>query len=311
VTSSRLPELAESADWTAGRRRPRQCTVRRVRPCSVYRGASGRTRRGQLFVRSRRVRAGVAVAMSVIALTSCGSSTPVHTATAVSPTPVGAHPSAASGPCASVTTTTDIGQVPAACAALWAPYGVTKVPPVNLTDSTPVTPVVTNLTDGIVSDSQLASWTLASNRDSVWYRWAEANVQPALLSRLGVVRLDPAAELEALASGESVAQPDCDLFPQRVRVFPITPADHQFFIGEGETLSSASAYAFVGTYAGGCVVTAKTASGQTIDLASFPSAGVTFFAGHVVNDPVLGAILYYDGAGNCDDRGAPTLWCRA
>ena len=261
-----------------------------------------------MFVRSRRVRAGVAVAMSVIALTSCGSSTPVHTATAVPRTPVAAHPSAASDPCASVTTTTDIGQVPAACAALWAPYGLTKVPPVNLTDSTPAPPVVTNATNGVVSDSQLASWIIASTRASIWYRWAEANDQSPLMPRLGVVGLVSVAELQAMAASEPITQPDCALFPTRVRVFPITPADQRFFVGQGETVSSM--YAFAGTYPGACTVTARTVSGQTLTLASFPSASVTFFAAHAVADPLLGTILYFDGAGNCTQMGAPAAWCR-
>jgi hypothetical protein len=208
-----------------------------------------------------------------------------------------------------VTTTTAIGQVPAACAAAWAPYGVTKVPPANLTDSTAVTPQVLNVTEGALSDAELGGWILASNRDSLWYRWAEANDQSALLARLGVVSLDSPTELRAMAAGESIAQPDCALFPTKVKVFPISAADRRFFAGLGETVSSA--YSFVGNYPGPCVVTATTTSGKTVTLASYPSASVTFFAGHIVDDSLLGTLLYYDGAGNCTDRGAPTAWCQS
>ena len=74
-------------------------------------------------------------------------------------------------------TTTAIDQVPAACAALWAPYGVTKVPPANLTDSTPPPPTVVNATNGAVSDATLRAWALASNRDCALVQWAETNDQ--------------------------------------------------------------------------------------------------------------------------------------
>jgi hypothetical protein len=262
---------------------------------------------GHAMVLTGGIRVGtVAVAVMVA---SCAPATPSSTA---SPTPhatAAPRPSAATGPCASVMTTTPIGQVPAACAALWAPYGVTKVPPANLTDATPTTPQIVNATRGAVSDSQLSQWVVASNRDSLWYRWAEANDQSALLSHLGVVSLDPPAELKAMAANEPITQPDCALFPLKVEVFPITASDQRFFVGEGETVTSS--YAFVGTYPGPCAVTATTISGKTVTLASYPSQSVTFFAGQVVNDALLGGLLFYDGAGNCMNRGAPTEWCQS
>jgi hypothetical protein len=202
-----------------------------------------------------------------------------------------------------------IEQAPAACAAVWAPYGVTKVPPANLTDSTPASPQVVNATKGSLSDADLARWILASSRDSLWYRWAEANDQASLMPRLGQVALDPPAELQAMAAKEPISQPDCALFPTRVVVFPITGADLRFFAAHGQTVSDK--YVFVGSYPGPCVVTAKTATGQTITLASYPTAGITFFASHFVDDPLLGPLLFYDGSGSCSESGAPTVWCQS
>ncbi len=128
------------------------------------------------------------------------------------PTPL-PRPSAAGGPCASVQTTRAIDRVPAACAALWAPYGVTKVPPANLTDSTPALPQVVNATNGAVSDPQLGSWIRGSNRASVSYRWAKANKQPALLPRLRSLALYPFVQPHALASNATMEQPDCAIYP--------------------------------------------------------------------------------------------------
>jgi hypothetical protein len=260
---------------------------------------------GHAMVLAGGIRVG-AVAVAVL-VASCGTAAPSSTA---SPTPrvtPAPRPSAATGACASVMTTTPIAQVPGACAALWAPYGVTKVPPANLTDATPPAPQLVNATHGAVSDAELAQWIFASNRDSLWYRWAEAYDQAKLLPRLGSMSLYPTAELQALAANEAVMQPDCALFPTKVSLFPITKTDQQFFISQGESVSDP--FGFVSAYPGACTVTATTSSGRTVTVESFPTAGTTFFASHMVDDAVLGPLLFADGAGNCNDRGAPTEWC--
>ncbi len=268
-----------------------------------------RTMEGQGIVRMFQFRGGVAATLAIFAVVSCGNPAPTATPTVrVTPTAI-ARPSAAAGPCASVTTTTDIARVPPACAALWAPYGVTKVPPANLTDSTPPAPPVVNATKGGVSDAEMKQWIAASNRDSVWYRWAEANDQASLMPRLGEVSLDPPAELQAMAANEPITQPDCALFPAKLSVFAISPSDRRFFSSQPHTTSDQ--YVFVGTYPGPCTVTALNTSGQTITIASYPSTGTTFFASHLAQDPLLGPLLFYDGAGNCNQSGAPSTWCRS
>jgi hypothetical protein len=129
------------------------------------------------------------------------------------------------------------------------------------------------------------------------------------MPRLGQVSLDPPAELQAMAANEPISQPDCALFPVKVAVFSIAGHDRSFFAAQPST--SADSYVFVGTYPGPCSVTAMTVAGQTITLASYPSTGVTFFASHLVQDPLLGPLLFYDGAGNCTQTAAPPSWCRS
>jgi hypothetical protein len=264
---------------------------------------------GHGIVRRGNVRAGVVVTSMVVAVSSCGTPAPTHTAPPTPSPTAASRPSAAAGPCASVTATMAIAEVPAACAAVWAPYGVTKVPPANLTDSVPPPPDVVNGTHGALSDAELKQWVLASNRDSLWYRWAEANDQSALLPRLGAMSLYPTAELQALAANESITQPDCALFPTKLKAFAISAADRQYFISRGQSVSDA--YVFVGAYVGACVVTAMTVTGKTITIASYPTAGTTFFASHITNDPLVGPLLYADGAGSCADPAAPAAWCQA
>ena len=256
------------------------------------------------MVLSGGIRAGLV--LMAVTLSACGSPSPTRTASPTAtpvPTP---RPSAAVGACASVTTTTPIEQVPAACAALWAPYGVTKVPPANLTDSTPVTHNVVNATNSALTDAQVAQWLLASNRDSIWFRWAEANDQVPLMSKIGSVSLNAAVELQAMAAGEPVDQPDCAIFPTRVKVFQITSSERQFFINHGQSV--ADSFVFAAEYPGACNVTAKGPNG-VVTLEAFPTPGTTFFASHIVDDPLLGELLYYDGSGNCAQAGAPPEWC--
>lgn len=128
------------------------------------------------------------------------------------------------------------------------------------------------------------------------------------MSRLGLVRLDPVAELQAMAAHEPIMQPDCALFPIKVTVFAITHDDRRFFVSQPET--ARDSYVFVGTYPGPCIVTATAASGKAIALAYYPTTGSTFFASHLVDDPLLGPLLFYDGAGNCSQAGVPPRWCQ-
>ena len=257
-----------------------------------------------------RIQSGVLATLLVAGLVACASTPPsvrritTHGEASGVPLP---RPSAASGPCASVTTTTPIGQVPAACAALWAPYGVTKVPPANLTDSTPVPPTVVNEMQGAVSDAQARAWALAGNRSSVWDRWAEANGQAKLLTHLGSLSLYAPVELEALAEGDTIDEPACAIFPTTYAVVRNDQTTQRFFQGLGEAPSGA--YALVATFPGPCTVIAHTQIGTTRVLASYSSSGTTFFVGEPRPDPQLGLLWFVDGAGNCADAGAPAVWC--
>src|ERR1035437_760935 len=227
----------------------------------VYGRACWRAEEGHAMVLTGGIRVCL-VAMLALALSSCGDPTGSHTAPPTVRPSIAPRPSAAAGAWASVATTTPIEQGPAACATVWAPYGVTKVPPANLTDATPAAPTVVNETNGAVPDSQIATWILASNRDSLWYRWAEANDQATLLPHLGKLSLDPRSELQAMASNEPISQPDCPLSPTNLKIPSIRPEDLRFFTSRGQTVSDA--YVFAGTYSAPCYVTATTASGQLV-----------------------------------------------
>jgi hypothetical protein len=203
--------------------------------------------------------------------------------------------------------TTPIGQVPAACAALWAPYGVTKVPPANLTDSTPVPPSVVNGTSGGVTNADVQAWAMAANRAAVWLRWSEANDQFQLTQKLEGPLVVNAQLDQLMRQGVAISDPACDLFAQRYVLFPMTPQGLRFFASFAErTLDQ---FVFEEKYPGPCSLTATFSDGRTQTL--FPSAGpvTSVVAGAVRHDPVMGDIWYITAGGFCTDRGAPTEWC--
>lgn len=271
----------------------------------VYGGMLREAEEGHAMVVTGGIRAAlVAVAL---ALVSCGPGTPVRTSPPSGTPTVAPRPSAALGACASVRTTTPIDQVSAACAALWAPYGVTKVPPANLTDSTPVPSAVVNATQGAVSDSVARDWATAVNRTGMWLRWSEANDQYQITSKIESGRVVNATLDSAMRRGVPISDPDCDLFAEQYLLYPMNADGKAFFASFGE--DTQDQYVFVEHYSGPCAIVGSTTNGASQTLLSTDSAVVTVSAGTVQHDALLGDIWFGDGAAFCTSRGAPSAWC--
>lgn len=273
----------------------------------VYGQRSREAMEGHAMVLTGGIRVGM-VTVAVMAA-SCGPATPSSTASPTAHATTAPRPSAAVGACASVTTTTPIAQVSAACAALWAPYGVTKVPPANLTDATPTPPgaLVVNGTQGAVSDTEAQRWALAANRAAIWDRWAERYDQVALLNHIIAQSLVPASELSAMNQGAQVNQPDCSSFGTRYGVFPIGTTGATYFSGLGQHTSAS--YVLSVMYPGPCQIVASYPDGRKSVLFSFATAGTTVFAGSVHDDPVLGSLWFAEAAADCANQAAPQAWC--
>ena len=217
---------------------------------------------------------------------------------------------AARGPCADVTTTTSIDDVTPACQEQWVPYGVTEVPPANeLTlEHVPNAPTVVNMTDGAVSDVTAQHWADASNWDSGWWRWAQANSQLFVLRHLVGPALIPVAEVEALQNGGTVDQPDCNLYPISSMLFPVGDAGRAYFARKH--LPTDDMYVFVVVYHGPCSELVKAADGQTTSIVDFTEDTTVFTPGTFRSDPVLGDLWFGDAGGNCQDPlGPPAAWC--
>jgi hypothetical protein len=245
----------------------------------------------------------------VLAASGCGSAASARTASPQSGTaPTGA--AVAGGACADVRTTTPIEQVTLACQALWSPYGVTQVPPTDVLrlERVPNTPTVVNMTGGAVPDSTAQHWADASNWDSGWWRWAQANDQLLLLHDLVGPALIPAAEVEAMRSGGNVAQPDCNLYPISWKLFAVGAAGRAYFARK--RLPTDDTYLFVVVYSGPCAETVTHGDGGTTTIVDFTQDTTVFSPGVLRHDPLLGDIWFANAGGSCQDpAGPPPAWC--
>jgi len=251
------------------------------------------------------------MALAGLGLVASGCSSGQPAALHASTRPSATASSGASGPCASVHTTTPITDVPDACAELWAPYQVTAVPPIDILEQehVPPAPKVVNRTNGAVSDADAQRWANASNRDSGWYKWAYAADQPGVLRHLVGSALMNAGQESALAAGAAIDVPDCDLYPTSNALFPMDRSASSYFKQKGFSL--ADHYALIVTYRGPCTLTITYPDGhQTTEGPFFAQPTVGFAPGQLVSDPVLGDLWYADAGGNCQDpQGPPPQWC--
>ena len=246
----------------------------------------------------------------LLATAGCGTSVSTRPAAlrtgAITPAPV----PGVTDRCSSVTVTTQIDRVTAACQAVWWSYGVTAVPPSNelALEHVPNAPPVVNMTDGAVSDTTAQHWADASNRDSGWWQWAQGHDQLFVLRHLVGPSLIPATEVEALQNGGTVEQPACNLYPISWKLFPVGVDGRAYFARK--RLPAGDDYVFVVVYSGPCSETLRDPQGHPSTLVDFTENTTVFSPGALRRDPVLGDIWFADAGGNCQDpSGPPAAWC--
>ncbi|MHB8719669.1 MAG: hypothetical protein ACYDAC_12395 [Candidatus Dormibacteria bacterium] len=215
--------------------------------------------------------------------------------------------SAAAGPCASVRVTTAIAEVPPACAALWAPYGVTKVPPVDLLQGTPTPPPVIDETNGAVPQATADAWALALNHAGMWSQWSEANLQYQLTLHIEGPQVVNVQIDQLLRAGTAVIDPPCDEFGVSYHLRPVDADLSRFLQQYGER--TAGRYAFVLDLPGPCVIEMAKPDGSRQNLYSAPGPLTSLVAGRLVSDAQLGTLWFVDAGGLCTRPGAPSSWC--
>jgi len=247
---------------------------------------------------------------SCLLMSACSGGGTTPTARASQSASASASPSTVATACASVHTTTPITKVPTACELLWEPTNDTLVPPVDILqqEHVPPAPPVKNMTNGAVSQADAQHWADASNWASGWGKWAEANDQPFLLTRLSGPALVPTADVQALEQGATISEPDCNLYPTSVALYTVGADGDAYFTRKG--LPADDAYVIVEGFMGPCYPVATYADGHMQTLPGLATSGIAFEPGKLQHDPLLGDIWYADAGGNCTDPvGPPAEWC--
>jgi hypothetical protein len=207
-------------------------------------------------------------------------------------------------------TTTPLEDVGLACQDRWLPYEVSAVPPSNelQVEHVPAAPTVVNMTDGAVGDATAQHWADASNWDSGWWKWAQANDQLFVLRHLVGPTMIPADEVEPMQNGGTVDQPDCNLYPIMSKLFAVGAAGKAYFARRH--LATADAYVFVVEYRGPCSELVTQANGQRSTIVDFTANTTVSQPGVLRHDAVLGDLWFADAGGSCQDpMGPPAAWC--
>lgn len=248
----------------------------------------------------RRVTVAAAIA-AVAVLAGCGGArTPVSGAPPPGP--------AASGDADFPAVATPLSSAPPRLAGLWRPYGVTVIPPASVVDSaTGVAAAipVANHSGGAFSDAQVQQFAVDDMRDQLLVGWAGEHLQPALSAHLAGELFLVGPDAFALADGTALHYPPCGLVPTGFVVLPPTPGFDAELTGRNQEITP-GAFPVRLSFTG-CAVTGTTRSGATVTVD--PATGpATIVVDDVLrHDPVLGDVLFAEGATSCPDPAATAL----
>lgn len=269
----------------------------------------------------------VGVGMVGVLLTACGSAAatgPRSSATssaAVAPTPSGAATPSAIGMYPPVDT--PLSKAPAAMAAAWEALGIeTTIPGNDIFTKAPAMVPVINHTEGVLSDADAQAIGVAIWREDSLIQWAEANDEPAFIAQtLAGPESDnfllPAVQA-ALAGGPqtgggTVIDPDCDMFPTSITVWPHTAGVDDWLAVAGFHISAPDV-AILPFNEADCLLTI-TVKGKTTTQPADPLAphGVdrAIFVGEVADDPTVGPYFKVEASDSCLRPGAVLAMCRA
>lgn len=196
---------------------------------------------------------------------------------------------------------TPLSGAPADLAALWRPYGVTRIPAKSVVDAAAAAAAavpVANHSKGAFSDAQMQQFLLATVRDQLLVGWAGEHVQPSLDAYLAGEPFLVGADGHALADGTAVHYPTCALIWTSMTLLAPNPAYDTALIHHGWYVAPGS-FPMRATFAGCGAVSGTTRAGATVTLdpASGPRTVVLDFV--LRHDAVLGDLLFAEGISGC------------
>jgi hypothetical protein len=252
-------------------------------------------------------------------LTACGSVaigprasvTPSETAhptasPAATPSGVGMYPSV----------DTLVSAAPLTIGEAWTALDIRKtIPGSDSFIKVPPMPTVINKTNGTVSDADAQAMVVALWREDTLIQWAEANDEnDFILNTLVGPEEDnflvPDAEA-ALSEGGSVVDPDCDMFPTSVTLWPHTSAVDTWMTDANEQ-SAAPDVLIVPFSEANCRLTitvhGKTTTEAADTLAPHGNDRV-LFVGEVVDDATIGPYFKIEASTSCLRPKAVSAMC--
>ena len=278
----------------------------------------------------RKVPLGLATAIVTLVCAACGPSQPLHGA--VPPTAISGsvHASSSASPSTKPTATPLVtaagynsawdAQYPptgetynnasVAVKTVWQKENIQILPGRNLFAAMP--PVSTKLNyDPALSTVQFQQLVWANQRASALYQWAELTDQFGFLQNLVGSQLTQGPTAVAMGQGYSVHDPNCDIFPEGVAIFPLTAQTRSFLLQNNPSVASSDNIALVEELNGGssCSAIGVKQGASNENLGSISGTVVDIIAGYQVDDPVLGPIFYGDVASQCISPGAPPALC--
>ncbi len=206
---------------------------------------------------------------------------------------------------------TPLDSAPLALVKVWAPTGVSIIPGLEIFKNIPQ-PATLNNYDSALSASAFHTEVAEVLREAALQQWAEAKDQSNFLTYLEAQSQVPGQMLLDMAAHMPIVDPNCDVYPTSLSVFPTSPALLSFMQANNSSVSSRDNVVLSEGYtppAGqSCNVYAVSPSGNK-SIGSFSSPGITLSTGYVLTSVAVGPFYYIDAQGDCGTAGAPQAMC--
>jgi hypothetical protein len=160
-------------------------------------------------------------------------------------------------------------------------------------------PDIANDSGGAFDDAQAQALGTAMMRTQVLAGWANEHVQLIPLAHMMAASFLLGDSGVALAEGDAVHTPDCDIYPTELSVrapnttLVLAFKQRNLPVRDGDL-------PVVISFDGPCTLTATTPSGETRTLETEPASRIVVLV-HPVDDPVVGRVAFLDVGTSCTD----------